>query len=280
MQQDFNDALRELQCQLLKGISFNELQSSCMTTCTKTVSDSREQFRYEVPPSSCRRLDVEKWLQKHSDGHAKSSTKSSTFADLVEKSVGGDNVISQENYLCGNYEIVVLSKIVCSDYHILVAVNMKGVTVLHWGLSKLSREEWLAPPSDILPEKSKMVAGACQTYFTDISTGKGSFQFVIWSGGSWIKNKGANFFAVLHQMDPNGKVDGKGKGIVIWLLDEISKREKEAERSLMHRYNIATELTERCKGESELGLIGILVWLRFMACRHLTWNKNYNVKPR
>lgn len=28
---------------------------------------------------------------------------------------------------------------------------------------------------------------------------------------------------------------GKGKGIVKWLLDEISLREKEAERSLMHR---------------------------------------------
>ncbi|PRQ20956.1 putative alpha-glucan, water dikinase [Rosa chinensis] len=24
----------------------------------------------------------------------------------------------------------------------------------------------------------------------------------------------------------------------------------------------------------------MLVWLRFMSCRHLTWNKNYNVKPR
>ncbi|KAH7567630.1 hypothetical protein JRO89_XS07G0108200 [Xanthoceras sorbifolium] len=75
-------------------------------------------------------------------------------------------------------------------------------------------------------------------------------------------------------------VHGDGKGIVKWLLDEIFQREKEAERSLMHRFNIATELTECCKGEGELGLICILVWLRFMACRHLTWNKNYNVKPR
>ncbi|WRX30294.1 hypothetical protein QQP08_022781, partial [Theobroma cacao] len=47
-----------------------------------------------------------------------------------------------------------------------------------------------------------MVIGACQTYFIDISTKEGSFQqrkvvgiqFVIWSGGSWIKNNGANFF--------------------------------------------------------------------------------------
>lgn len=33
-----------------------------------------------------------------------------------------------------------------------------------------------APPPEILPKKSNLVPGACQTYFTDISTGKGSFQ--------------------------------------------------------------------------------------------------------
>ena len=46
------------------------------------------------------------------------------------------------------------------------------------------------------------------------------------------------------------------------------------------RFSIATELTETTKYEGELGLAGILVWMRFMATRQLTWNKNYNVKPR
>ncbi|KAK0576162.1 hypothetical protein LWI29_013035 [Acer saccharum] len=242
------------------------------------------------------RHDVQKWLQKRSKTHSKCTTlPSSTLVDLVENFVGGDNVISRQSYHIGNHEIVVLSKIVSSNYHILVAVNMKGATVLHWGVSKLLSGEWLAPPSDMLPKSSKMVTGACQTYFTDVSNGKGSFQvvdinlqkrsfmgiqFLIWWGGSWIKNNGANFIIVLNTMNPNGKVNVDGTGIVKWLLDEIFRREKDAERSLMHRFNIATELTERCKGEGELGLIGILVWLRFMACRHLTWNKNYNVKPR
>jgi alpha-glucan,water dikinase len=49
---------------------------------------------------------------------------------------------------------------------------------------------------------------------------------------------------------------------------------------MVHRYNIATGLTERAKNEGELAQAGILVWLRFMATRQLTWNKNYNVKPR
>ncbi|XWS24004.1 hypothetical protein CRYUN_Cryun28dG0064000 [Craigia yunnanensis] len=143
---------------------------------------------------------------------------------------------------------MVLSNVVTGGYHMLVALNMTGTALLHWGVSKSSAGEWLASPSDKLPEKSKMVVGAYHRHLV-----------------------GEPFFS---------QVDGYDKGIVKWLLDEISQREKEAGRSLMHRFNIATELTERCKAEGELGLIGILFWMRFMICRHLTWNRNYNVKPR
>lgn len=37
---------------------------------------------------------------------------------------------------------------------------------------------------------------------------------------------------------------------------------------------------EEATKSGELGLSGILVWMRFMATRQLIWNKNYNVKPR
>ncbi|KAH9794982.1 alpha-glucan water dikinase 2 [Citrus sinensis] len=229
-QKDYNDALKELQLQLSNGISLKDLQSSHMTASTKPVFKNKEQIRYGVPSYPCRRHDVEKWLQKNYKGHVKTNTlPSSSFVALVENSLGADNVISRQSYHM-DHEIVVLSKIISSDYHILVAVNMKGAAILHWGISKCSPGEWLSPPPDMLPEKSKMVAGACQTYFTDIATARGSFQ-----------------------------VDGDDK--VKWLLDEISCREKEAERSLMHRFNIAAELTERCKGEGELGLIAIMVWM-------------------
>ncbi|XP_030934954.1 alpha-glucan water dikinase 2 isoform X1 [Quercus lobata] len=292
---DYDDALREFQSQLSKGLSLNELQSSYLTAgaSTRFTTNNREEFRSRIPYSYRTRHNVEQWLQKHSEGHMR--VQSSALLNLIEKSMGGDIVVSRQSYHVGNYEIVVLLKVVWGDYHILVATNMKGSAVLHWGVSKLSPEEWLAPPPDMLPEKSKMVSGACQTYFTETPTGKGFFQvvdvnlqkrtfvgiqFVIWTGGSWIKNNGKNFFVSLKPMKPSGKIDGDGEGIVRWLLDEIFRREKEAERSLMHRFNIATELMELCKAEGELGLIGILVWFRFMACRHLTWNKNYNVKPR
>ncbi|XP_008219224.1 PREDICTED: alpha-glucan water dikinase 2 isoform X1 [Prunus mume] len=295
--QDYEDALRDLQSQMSKGISLNELQCSFSSPSSKRMVDNREQLRSGMSYSYKRKHNVEQWLQKHSTGSAKNaSMPNSALMDLVDKSMGGDDVVSRISYHVGNYEIVVLSKMVRGDYHIFVAMNMRGAIVLHWGVSKLSPGEWLAPPPEILPKKSNLVPGACQTYFTDISTGKGSFQvvdinlqqsnllgiqFVIWSGeSSWIKNNGTNFFVGVTPVISSGKASGDGDGIFKWLLDEISRREKEAERSLMHRFNIATELTERCKNEGEFGLVGILVWLRFMSCRHLTWNKNYNVKPR
>ncbi|RZS10594.1 hypothetical protein BHM03_00041834 [Ensete ventricosum] len=69
----------------------------------------------------------------------------------------------------------VLLKNVSSESHIILAVNLKGYTVLHWGVSRTSAGEWL--------------------------------------------------------------VSGEGNKIEIckWLLDEIAQREKDAERSLMHR---------------------------------------------
>ncbi|KAL1100476.1 hypothetical protein V6Z11_D05G232000 [Gossypium hirsutum] len=276
--QDYADALTELQNQLRKGISLNELQSSYMNARTKIKAQ-------------------DDWLQRQSKGpnETKAGQSSLALMDLVEKSAGGNNVVSKQNYIVGIYEIVVLSKVLSGDYHIFVALNVRGTAILHWGVSKSSAGEWLAPPSDMLPEKSKMVVEACQTYFTEKTVGGRPFQlvdvnlqkrnfvgtqFVIWCGGSWIKNNGGNFFVALQRVLPIRKVNGYSNGIVKWLLDEISQREKEAERSLMHRFNIATELTERCKAEGELGLVGILVWMRLMRCRHLTWNKNYNVKPR
>ncbi|XP_010254601.1 PREDICTED: alpha-glucan water dikinase 2 isoform X2 [Nelumbo nucifera] len=294
-EQDYEDALRELQSQSSKGLSLDELRRSLEGASTKRITQGKELAVFNSSTSSThpRGHDIDKWLQKSYEGHTKgTSLLASPLFNLVEKSIGGDNWIMQQTFHVGNHDILVLLRILRGDYHILVAVNMKGAIVLHWGVSKSSYGEWLAPPPDILPERSKLLDGACQTYFKDVITREGSFQlvdinlkqkdflgisFVLWSGGSWIKNNGANFFVGLKPMN---KGEGDSKGIVKWLLDEISQREKDAQRSLMHRFNIAAELTERCKNEGQLGLIGIFVWLRFMTSRQLTWNKNYNVKPR
>ncbi|KAJ4963695.1 hypothetical protein NE237_023634 [Protea cynaroides] len=298
--QDYEDALRELQRELSKGISLDELRNGIQGTSTKRISDDRAQSELLNSPTASinlRKRDVGQWLHMYSEIQIKGThLPVSVLLDLVEKYKGGDNVILRQIFHVGDNEIVVLLRTTMGDHRMLVAVNMKGTTVLHWGVSRSSSGEWLTPPSDILPERSKLLNGACQTYFKDMPTGEGFFQFVdinlqqrdflgvqfvILSGGSWIKNNGSNFIVPLKPTNYTfGEGSSDGKGTVKWLLDEISEKEKHAERSLMHRFNIATELTECCQSEGELGLIGIFVWLRFMACRLLTWNKNYNVKPR
>ncbi|OVA15252.1 Pyruvate phosphate dikinase [Macleaya cordata] len=319
--EDYEAAYRELQSQFSKGISLDELRNSCQPAPAKRTADDKERpavvnscqpaptkrpaadkerpaLVSRAPTSiSHRRHDVGQWLHKCSGAQPKGTNfPVSAFMNLVEKSIGGDNVILRQKFHVGNHEIVILLRTVRGDYHLLVASNMKGAMVLHWGVSKLSSAEWLVPPQEMLPERSKLVSGACQTYFKEMSSGEGWFQFVdinlrqrdfmgiqfiLWSGGSWIKNNGSNFFVDLKPTNQKCRQDeGNRKQSAKWLLDEICQREKDAERSLMHRFNIAKELAERCESEGQLGLIGILVWLRFMACRQLTWNKNYNVKPR
>lgn len=63
-------------------------------------------------------------------------------------------------------------------------------------------------------------------------------------------------------------------------VDNICNSEEGATRSLMHRFNIASDLIPQCKGEGEAGLVAMAVWFRFMALRQLVWNNDYNIKPR
>ncbi|KAG7617165.1 Alpha-glucan water dikinase 2 [Arabidopsis thaliana] len=291
---DYDNAVRELHAELARGISLDELQANSTVPVEKEVTSEPH---HTMIQSYRRKHDVQKWLQKYTEPINRSgSVQSSALAELSKRSVGQENLVSQKSFHVRNYEITVLQRDVKGDCRLWIATNMAGPTVLHWGVAKSSAGEWLIPPPDVLPEKSKFVHGACQTQFTDMSSREHSYQFidinlkrggfvgiqfVIWSGGYWVNNNGANFVVNLKSADStSGKLDVDEKYVLKWLLDEISEREKEAERSLMHRFNIATELTERCKDEGEGGCIGIMVWMRFMATRHLTWNKNYNVKPR
>ncbi|KAK9163424.1 hypothetical protein Syun_004326 [Stephania yunnanensis] len=327
--QDYEDALREIQSQLSRGISLDEIWSSIRPSNSTTnadskkhltpqngattsiyndprnstqqaystrVADNNEQLLRVIPiystttPAYQRKHDVGQWLHKLSAMQAKGKLFAApSLMDLVEKSFGGDKIILRQKFHIDNHEIVVLYR---GDRHLLIAVNMKGDTVLHWGVSQVSLGEWLVPSPDILPERSKLVDGACQTYFKSMTIGQSFFQyvdinlqrkdfmgiqFILWTAGIWMKNKGSNFVVGLKPIKTGC---GKSEGTAKWLLDEIARRETDAERSLMHRFNIATELIEIYQNEGETALIGVLVWLRLMACRQLKWNKNYNVKPR
>lgn len=214
----------------------------------------------------------------------------------VMEALDGGSVLQKKIFKFGDKELLVLITNPRGKVHVRLATDMEGPLTLHWGLSKHSAREWTPPPLDILPEGSNLLQLACDTPFkegfagdaslksVEIEIDKSSFlgmPFVLTSNGNWIKDNGSDFYFSLREKDTKPvKAVGDGIGTAKGLLHAIAEQESEAERSLMHRFNIATGLTKRAKDEGELGLAGILVWMRFMATRQLTWNKNYNVKPR
>ncbi|KDO82317.1 hypothetical protein CISIN_1g0019001mg, partial [Citrus sinensis] len=149
-----------------------------------------------------------------------------------------------------------------------------------------------------MPAGSVSLSGAVETKFTTSSLADLPYQvqsieieieeegyvgmpFVLQSGGNWIKNKGSDFYVDFSYESKQVQQDfGDGKGTAKALLEKIAGLEIEAQKSFMHRFNIAADLIQEAKEAGELGFAGILVWMRFMATRQLIWNKNYNVKPR
>uniref|UniRef100_A0A453RHC3 Uncharacterized protein n=1 Tax=Aegilops tauschii subsp. strangulata TaxID=200361 RepID=A0A453RHC3_AEGTS len=106
--------------------------------------------------------------------------------------------------------------------------------------------------------------------------------FVLRRGETWIKNNDSDFY-----LDFNTKVTKKskdtgdaGKGTAKDFLERIADLEEDAQRSFMHRFNIAADLVDQARDAGLLGIVGLFVWIRFMSTRQLIWNKNYNVKPR
>ncbi|KAG0553488.1 hypothetical protein KC19_12G015100 [Ceratodon purpureus] len=212
------------------------------------------------------------------------------------EAVDGGSVILKQFFKAGNEDLLVLVTKAEGKVHVRMGTNFKGPLVIRWAVSKDHAREWAPPPETVIPAESTLVNGTVDTQFKEgfaedaslqgitIDLGENNFvglPFVMHSGGNWYKDNGSDYYVSVRPKDKKAfKALGDGKGTAKDFLQAIASQESEAERSLMHRYNIATGLTERAKNEGELAQAGILVWLRFMATRQLVWNKNYNVKPR
>jgi alpha-glucan,water dikinase len=299
---EFEEARKELEMELSKGISLADLRKKLQSGGTQTKADARQQNIQNSKHILCKRRDTSYLLNKFPERMAESKDsiklrKPSALhlaANVVEGSNGGA-VPQKSIFNLGDGMLLVLLKNHGDEIQVMLATDIREPIMLHWGLSLNSTREWLVPPLSIIPKASNVVDGACDTPFVkgfagdaslqslEINLGKSNFigmPFVLRSGGRWIKNNGSDFYISLKATDRKTLKSADGKGTVKCLLDAIAEKERDAERSLMHRFSIATELTETAKFEGELGLAGILVWMRFMATRQLTWNRNYNVKPR
>jgi alpha-glucan,water dikinase len=106
------------------------------------------------------------------------------------------------------------------------------------------------------------------------------------SGDRWFKDSGngsSNFRASFTSSDAAAESSGDE------LVDAIVRAEAGGGWwTLMHRFNLASALLEeKCSPANERNRLAAYraaskayVWLRYSASRKLTWQRNYNVKPR
>ena len=172
--------------------------------------------------------------------------------------------------------------------------DIPGNLLLHWGIARRSPHEWLLPPETMRsPDTVLWQEHTAQTPFArregfnslelefaqaDAPLG---IQFVLKQtddGGRWINYRGGNFYVPVHV--PLPKPASPGMVQFQELADEIIHAEMDRNSwTLMHRFNLCHDLLDRV-GQDVEGLALLYVWLRFSAIRQLTWQRNYNTKPR
>ncbi|XVE92371.1 hypothetical protein REPUB_Repub01dG0091600 [Reevesia pubescens] len=303
---EFEEARKELQSEIEKGVSLDEIR--------KKITKGEIETKVSKPLQNKRYFSAERILRKQRDlvqllnEHAVKSVEDSisfepkplTAVQLFAKEKELDDgcpVINKKIYKLSEREILVLVTKPAGKTKILLATDFDEPLTLHWALSEKGGE-WLPPPPGVLPPGSVSLDGAAESQFSTSSSADltkqvqciemeiedGNFKgmpFVLMSGGKWMKNNESDFYVEFSQRSKQVQKDAAdGKGTSKVLLDRIAEMESEAQKSFMHRFNIASDLMDQAKDTGELDLAGILVWMRFMATRQLIWNKNYNVKPR
>jgi alpha-glucan,water dikinase len=180
-----------------------------------------------------------------------------------------------------------------AGYHITLLTDLSRRLLLHWGVARRARHEWLMPPSSMLPDGTDSVADkAVQSPFIeqdglrrlDLQVPEQDapmgISFVLHEPESnrWIKDHGRNFFIPVAL--PPEHAGSPGDSALASLANEIIEQEMGRNSwTLMHRYNLCYDLLERT-ADSEDGLALIYVWLRYSYLRQLDWQRNFNTKPR
>ncbi|KAM0898304.1 hypothetical protein ACQ4PT_022016 [Festuca glaucescens] len=230
---------------------------------------------------------------------AEATPSKCTVLDLFIKSLQekhGSQVLCKKVFKLGEKEILALMSQVQGSTKVHLATDHVEPLILHWALAQ-KPGEWKAPPPGIVPAGSTLLEIACESPFSDAELNGLHYQvleieldddsykgmpFVLRSNQTWIKNSTSDFYLDFSRRTAKSSegTSDDSKGTAKALLERIADLEEDAQRSLMHRFNIAADLVDQAKDAGQLGLAGLLVWMKFMATRQLIWNKNYNVKPR
>lgn len=305
---EFEEARKELQMELDKGTSLDEIRKRIAKGEVQTkVAKKLERKSYSTPERIQRKnRDLTNIINKCATNKyaaepgekipqkPKPLSAVEVFAEAKEAQEGAQ-VVKKKIFQIADKQLLVLVTKLADKTTIQLATDFKDPLTLHWALSRKGNE-WLPPPPNILPQGSVSLEKAAETQFSSISSDNTPHQiqsveiqiegddfvgmpFVLVSAGNWIKDNGSDFYVDL-RVRSKQKDAGDGEGTAKSLLGNIASLESEAQKSFMHRFNIAADLLNEAMDAGELGLAGIFVWMRFMATRQLIWNKNYNVKPR
>uniref|UniRef100_A0ACD6AE84 Uncharacterized protein n=1 Tax=Avena sativa TaxID=4498 RepID=A0ACD6AE84_AVESA len=300
---EFEEARKELQAELDKGTSIDQLRKKILKgNVEKKVSKQLENKKYfSVERIQRRNRDITQLLNKHkpvaTEQQVKAAPKQQTVLDLFTKSLqeGNDcDVLSRKLFKIGDKEILAIATKALGKTRVHVATNDVESLILHWALAKKAGE-WEAPTSSIVPSGSTVLDKACETSFVESELDGLQYQvveieldddgykgmpFVLRRGETWIKNNDSDFYLDFKTKVIKKDTGDAGKGTAKDFLERIADLEEDAQRSFMHRFNIAADLLDQARDTGLLGIVGLFVWIRFMSTRQLIWNKNYNVKPR
>ena len=157
--------------------------------------------------------------------------------------------------------------------------------ILHWGQARRRPGAWQLPPEQIWPAQTRAFdPQAVQTPFTsedgeqqivfqlDENSLPPFLVFVLFCPETrrWENNGGKDFYVQLAEPKHDGSL----------LVERIIEGEIGHHGwTLMHRFNLCHELIEQ-NGASRDGWANLFVWLRFSAIRQLTWQRNFNTKPK
>uniref|UniRef100_A0A2N9ILR4 Uncharacterized protein n=1 Tax=Fagus sylvatica TaxID=28930 RepID=A0A2N9ILR4_FAGSY len=265
---EFEEARKELQIELEKGASLDEIRKKITKgeIQTKVTKQLRQRKNFSAEKSQRKKRDLIQLITKyaaesveeHDSIKPKALTVVEEFAKMKEEQDGG-HVLNKKIYKLADKKLLVLVTKTEGKTKVHLATDFKDPVTLHWALSKQRAGEWLEPPPTALPTGSISLDKAIETQLTNSSSANLPYEvqsldieieddsftgmpFVLVSGGNWIKNNGSDFFIEFSvKSKPVQKDSGDGKGTAKALLDKIVDMESEAQKSFMHRLVISEE---------------------------------------
>eukprot|EP00271_Cylindrocystis_brebissonii_P010276 TRINITY_DN26421_c0_g1_i1.p1 TRINITY_DN26421_c0_g1~~TRINITY_DN26421_c0_g1_i1.p1 ORF type:complete len:1482 (-),score=381.52 TRINITY_DN26421_c0_g1_i1:676-5121(-) len=292
-QHEYEEGRKELQAEVRNGASIEEIRKRLTGGSSATAPPPPPPRAANLPPPAHFNRKNRDYTSLINNRSGQSSSgevqlpppREPTAIEKIADAVPIEQVLSKKFYKFGNDRVLVLATAAedGSDVKVTLFSTIEQLLTAHWGVAKAKGYEWLKV------QQTPFVAGYqgdSSIQYLELPLGAdiaeyAGVPFVLQAGGSWYKDMGADFWVPTQKQTAKPTKDaGDGSGTAKALLDTIADNETEAQRSLMHRYNVGTGIVEQASTQGELGLAAVLVWFRFMATRQLIWNKNYNVKPR